>query len=484
MADKVALLIGNSVYEHARLARLSAPSADVIALREALGDKAIAGFETELLLNAGLDEARAAINRLFANRHPDDTVLLYYSGHGVRDAHGDLYLALPRTDPDDPSPMSLDADFIRKRMSRSGSRRQVLMLDCCHSGAFQPGAKSGGSDLLVRTDFDPGGHGRFVLAASGAEESAFEVDGRSIFTRHVVDALKNGEAAAEREFITINDLHRYVARRAPDDNPAMRPRLWVDDQTTALILARNPNPRRPLPADAVAALWESDLYGALGAAARLWDMAEADPRMAADVSRQFEQRLARLDDLNVIVADWLRQALARPAGAEAASRAEAAAAALRGELASAREAGKAAEAEAAGLRRECDEAREALAAAQAEAERGRARAAQEAKERSDLAAAAELRRVEIAQLQNALSRAEGERETLRGELARRTAGAGEAAPATFADRLWGARAGGPADARRTRLRNWALVALGIVILLALAMENSAPVAFYPVYPGY
>ncbi len=479
MADKVALLIGNSVYEHARLARLSAPSADVIALREALGDKAIAGFETELLLNAGLDEARAAINRLFADRHPDDTVLLYYSGHGVRDSHGDLYLALPRTDPDDPSPMSLDADFIRKRMSRSGSRRQVLMLDCCHSGAFQPGAKSGGGDLLVRTDFDPGGHGRFVLAASGAEESAFEVDGRSIFTRHVVDALKNGEAAAEQEFITINDLHRYVARRAPDDNPAMRPRLWVDDQTTPLILARNPNPRRPLPADAVAALWESDLYGALGAAARLWDMAGADPRMAADVRRQFEQRLARRDDLNVIVADWLRQTLARPAEAEAATQAEQAAASLRQELAAAR-----------------DDAREALAAAKAESERRREQAEAEAARRAALEGGAEARRQEREQLLADLRRAESEREALRGEVAQLKAGGaggsgaggsgtgGGAAPSSFMDLLWGGRAGEAADARRKRVRNWAIVAIGIVILLALAMENSAPVAFYPAYPGY
>jgi hypothetical protein len=34
--------------------------------------------------------------------NPDDTLLFYYSGHGVPDVDGDIYLASSDTDPDKP----------------------------------------------------------------------------------------------------------------------------------------------------------------------------------------------------------------------------------------------------------------------------------------------------------------------------------------------------------------------------------------------
>ena len=136
MAGKYALLIGNSGFTDSALARLSAPENDVIALSQVLERPDIAGFTTTLLLNAGMDEARTAVAEHFQNRSPDDLLFFYYTGHGLRDESGDLYLALPQTSTATPSAISLEADYVHRQMDRSASRRQVLILDCCHSGAF------------------------------------------------------------------------------------------------------------------------------------------------------------------------------------------------------------------------------------------------------------------------------------------------------------------------------------------------------------
>nr|KZA98539.1 hypothetical protein A4A59_27045 [Rhizobium leguminosarum] len=104
-----------------------------------------------------------------------------------------------------------------------------------------PGAKQAADrPVLQRDDIDPGGYGSFVLAASAANQSAFEMDGRSIFTKFLVEALQTGDAAPNSEDVSINDLHSYVCRQVAGQGAPMEPRLWVDEQTAPVIVARNP----------------------------------------------------------------------------------------------------------------------------------------------------------------------------------------------------------------------------------------------------
>lgn len=244
MSGRYALLIGNSHFDDPALARLSAPEADVAALRAVLEHPDIAGFRTVLLLDEGMDIVRSAVAEHFSDRYRDDVVLLYYSGHGLRDDRGDLYFALPRTMARSPDSISLGAGFVRRQMDNSHSMRQVLVLDCCHSGAFmRPGTRrSSVSPNLRRDDFDPNGHGRFILAAAAENESAFEENGRSIFTRHLVAALEGAAAVPGRDGITIHDVHEYVRQQVGNHRLPMGPRLWVDDQTEPLVIARSPCP--------------------------------------------------------------------------------------------------------------------------------------------------------------------------------------------------------------------------------------------------
>ncbi len=306
MPDRYALLIGNSNFRHKQLERLSAPANDVCQLADLLKDPAIGGFTTELKLDIGLVDARRAIKRLFEDRHPDDLVLFYYSGHGLLDTRGRFYLAMTETDPTDPDAGSIDETWLRGVFDGSLSARQVAILDCCHSGGFIPGdpmrKDASAGPILTEKTFDPTGHGRFIMAATTAATSAFEQEGRSLYTRHLVEGLTGGAAAPESNAVTVLDLHDFVKRRVAETAPAsMRPQIWRDASLNPdahhLTIARNPHPRPKLPDEEVAKLWSKDMQAVELAIYQLMEVAQGDDTLAEDARKVLRERLNASDSL-------------------------------------------------------------------------------------------------------------------------------------------------------------------------------------------
>ena len=69
------------------------------------------------------------------HNNADDTLLFYYSDHGVSDVDGDIYLASSDTDPDKPYRRGFSFEELRKMIQKSISTRVVVILDCCYSGS-------------------------------------------------------------------------------------------------------------------------------------------------------------------------------------------------------------------------------------------------------------------------------------------------------------------------------------------------------------
>ena len=251
MSRKFALIIGNSEYEDASLSQLVTPDADVDALARVLQDPEIGGFdEVTPLVNEPSATIRLAIARFFAKMKRDDLLLLYFSGHGVRDDHGNLYLAVNDTEHDLLSGTAVPAAFITHEMDRSRSRRQVLILDCCHSGAFGQGAKAvTGASVGTATAFEGTGSGRVVLTATDATQYAWEGDDvigeaeNSVFTHYLIQGLQTGEADADANGrITLDELYEYVYDHVVNETPKQTPGKWAYKQHGKLVIARNPNP--------------------------------------------------------------------------------------------------------------------------------------------------------------------------------------------------------------------------------------------------
>lgn len=260
---KVALLIANGRFDDAELSVLTAPAADVAALREVLLDPSIGGFDEVAALNdADFTQTYEAIGRLFGVESSDDTIVLYYSGHGLPDERGHLYLATRNTSAANPDGNSIPAAEIKRMMGGSRSRRQILILDCCYSGAF--GAAKDRALLPISPEtFKTQGFGQHVLTASRSVERAYEgnqeIDGieTSLFTHFLIRGLKTGEAAREGEDrVSVGDIYKYVYEGVTRHTHKMRPQMWVDEGQGDLVIARNPKPYQ-LP-DELERMLESD----------------------------------------------------------------------------------------------------------------------------------------------------------------------------------------------------------------------------------
>jgi caspase domain-containing protein len=132
-----ALIVATDAYTEPGLRQLRAPASDAKALAGVLRDPRIGEFEVRTLLNKPAFVISEAVEEFFDDRSRDDLLLLHFSCHGVKDEGGDLYFAAANTKLRRLGATAVAAEFVNRCMSRSRSRRVVLLLDCCYAGAFE-----------------------------------------------------------------------------------------------------------------------------------------------------------------------------------------------------------------------------------------------------------------------------------------------------------------------------------------------------------
>lgn len=244
MGRRYALLVATYAYQDEGLRQLTAPAHDAEALADVLSDPDIAGFEVTTLVNEPHHRVGEVLGEFFRARRHDDLTLLYFTGHGLKDDEGRLHLAAANTRLSNLMFTSLPAEQIDQTMSGCMSRQQVLILDCCYSGAFPAGRLAKG-DAKVDTLKEFQGRGRTVLTASDAAQLAFEGDRlhgsapRSVFTKHLVQGLRDGSADLDGDGdITVDELYRYVHDQVVSEMPQQRPKKQENIEGRTVI-ARN-----------------------------------------------------------------------------------------------------------------------------------------------------------------------------------------------------------------------------------------------------
>ena len=62
---------------------------------------------------------------------PEDILIFYYSGHGIPDIDGDVYMSTSEIDPDAPYRYGFSFSELTKMAQRTIATTVILILDCC-----------------------------------------------------------------------------------------------------------------------------------------------------------------------------------------------------------------------------------------------------------------------------------------------------------------------------------------------------------------
>src|SRR5688500_15238233 len=249
MSKKFALIIANTEYNDPGLAQLTAPGKDAQDFERVLKDQEICAFDdVKILMNELGHIIREEIEEFFNQKKPEDLLVLYFSGHGVRDELGALYLAVKNTIRSRLRATGIKSDFIRELMDQSRSKRKVLILDCCNSGAFAQGTKAAtGMSFGTASAFEAG-FGSIILTASDSTQFAWEGDQvighteKSLFTHFLVDGL---EGKADRDgdgHINVDELYDYAFEQVHNATPKQTPSKFSNRQQGEIVLRQNLRP--------------------------------------------------------------------------------------------------------------------------------------------------------------------------------------------------------------------------------------------------
>ena len=131
-----ALIIGINDYKDTKIPDLETAVNDAKAMAELLRERY--GFQVKLLLdrNATKEAIYRALRKLASSTKPDDSVLIYYAGHGDLDRTYDDGWWIP-ADAKSGNPITyLDNVQVQKSMRSMKARHVLLISDSCYSGTL------------------------------------------------------------------------------------------------------------------------------------------------------------------------------------------------------------------------------------------------------------------------------------------------------------------------------------------------------------
>jgi uncharacterized caspase-like protein len=149
-------------------------------------------------------KVREGIIDFFYDRsiEPKDTVLFYFSGHGILGDDGEHYLSTSEIDSDMPQRSGFSFDELTKARANCNSKTIFTILDCCYGGAHElgkgqvPGIKAqeesaSAAKDIIRNKSNIPGEGKCILSACKPMQRAYEYkeQGHSYFTFYLAEVF-------------------------------------------------------------------------------------------------------------------------------------------------------------------------------------------------------------------------------------------------------------------------------------------------------
>lgn len=176
--------------------------------------------------DATLTNIRSELVWLAKVASPSDSVILYFSGHGVLlkgIANGESALVPWDADSKNLSSTCLSENELSDALRKISSARLLVLLDACHSGGsvvlkgdseandFQPGFQEKSLQHLGQ------GSGRVAIASSRSSETSLILPGasNSVFTAHLLEVLGGNGPSKGDGFIRVFQVFEHIAQAVP-----------------------------------------------------------------------------------------------------------------------------------------------------------------------------------------------------------------------------------------------------------------------------
>jgi len=206
-----AVLVGTASYDGPDLRDLPAVANNLRDFRAVLTDPQLGGLRAEHCVVVQDPSAlpRLGVELASIAKQAEDTLIVYYAGHGLVDDRGALYLALRETDPGHVVYTALPLAWARQAVADSPARNRIIILDCCFSGRAIEAMASSSALVLGQIEIA----GAYTLTSAPANETALAPIGarHTAFTGELLSILRGGIDGGS-EGLALGDIYLELKR--------------------------------------------------------------------------------------------------------------------------------------------------------------------------------------------------------------------------------------------------------------------------------
>lgn len=222
IGGKKAVLVGINKYDDSIITNLNYSVSDVKSCYDLLVDQERGGYNTneiKLLIddNEVLEipirsNIMSAIKSLANSANTDDSILLYFSGHGI-EKDGNNYLACKDSRYNVLENTAISIKWIKEILERSQARVKMLILDACHAGAIIGKDNSGVMSKSFHDSLFPAPEGFAILSSCKINEVSHEWEqfAHSVFSYYLIEGLEGLADENGDNVITVSEANKYTS---------------------------------------------------------------------------------------------------------------------------------------------------------------------------------------------------------------------------------------------------------------------------------
>lgn len=208
-----ALVVGIGKYRSDAHEDMPACERDAERLKKVLQHRVLGQYRVTHVGSEPAHRVKKSVSSFFRKARANDTLLFYYTGHGMWDEGSKtLYLLASNSEEHSYEETAVGAAFVLDECRRSRAKKKVLVIDSCFSGhfiddhlprAFAEGKKRSG--LSMDDDI------AVIVSCRGDEPAYYNHEWLSLFTDKFIKGIESGRAdPTSSGVVTPTGLFQYI----------------------------------------------------------------------------------------------------------------------------------------------------------------------------------------------------------------------------------------------------------------------------------